>query len=540
MLMEAQTLALYNANNAYNTAGLSANEYMETVTSFAASLKQSTENEVEAAKAADQAVIDMSDNANKMGTSMESIQNAYQGFAKQNYTMLDNLKLGYGGTKEEMERLLADAEEISGIHYDISNLNDVYSAIHVIQTELGITETTAEEASSTISGSANAMKAAWTNLVTGIADDNADFDTLVNNFVESAATAADNILPRVETSINGIGALIENLLPVIVDEIPVIINDVLPDLVESGINMITSIFQGIQDNLPVIIEAALLIINQLIASILNMLPQLIEMGMQLIVQLAIGIAEALPELVPQIIDVMLTIVDTLLDNIDLLLDAAIQLIMGLTEGLINALPVLIERLPEIIEKLVYALIELAPKLGEAALQLILILGKGLIENIPKLIASIPKIITAIVNGIKNGLSKIKDIGGKLIEGLWNGISDKISWITDKIKGFGESVLNSIKGIFGIHSPSTEFAWIGKMCVAGFDNGIEDLGNMDGIQKNINASLDSMRMSVSGGSISGGSTTSYGDTNIVIQQPVKTPSETARAIRMEMQYGLAGA
>lgn len=588
--MEAQTIALNNANEAYKTAGLSANEYMETVTSFAASLKASTENEVEAAEAANSAVIDMADNANKMGTSMESIQNAYQGFAKQNYTMLDNLKLGYGGTKEEMERLLADAEKIHEettgevTHYDINNLSDVYSAIHDVQTELGITGTTAKEASTTISGSVNAMKASWTNLVTGIADDNANFDELINNFVESTATAAENIIPRVEIALNGIGELIESLLPVIFDEIPIIINNVLPGLIESGINIVnslisgiesnlpsliqsagdiinqllsafiemfpsilemgaeilSSLLSGIQDNLPSIVDGALSIMEQLIVTIISMLPQIIETGMQILIQLIVGIAQALPELIPQIVDVMLTIVDTLLNNIDLLLDAALQLIIGLAEGLINSLPSLIEKLPIIIQKLVYSLITLAPKLGEAALKLIVTLAKGLIENIPKLIASIPQIISAITDGLEDGISKIKDIGKNLVEGLWNGIGDKVSWITEKIKGFGKDVLDSIKGIFGIHSPSKEFAWIGKMCVAGFDDGMEDLGNMDGIQKNINASLDSMKMSVSGGSIDSGSTTTYGDTNVIIQQPVKTPSETARAIRMEMQYGLAGA
>ena len=184
------------AANAFQTAGLSANDYMETVTGFSASLLQSVGGDTEeAARIADQAITDMADNANKMGSSIESIQNAYQGFAKQNYTMLDNLKLGYGGTKQEMERLLADAEKLSGVHYDISNLNDVYEAIHVVQGELGITGTTAEEASTTIQGSAAAMKAAWQNMLTGIADENADFDGLINNLVESVATFGENILP---------------------------------------------------------------------------------------------------------------------------------------------------------------------------------------------------------------------------------------------------------------------------------------------------------------------------------------------------------
>ena len=179
------------AADAYKTAGMSGNEYMETVTSFSASLLQSLGGDTEkAADVANQAMIDMSDNANKMGTDMQSIQNAYQGFAKQNYTMLDNLKLGYGGTKEEMQRLLADAEKLSGVHYDISNFSDVTQAIHEIQNSLDITGTTAKEASTTIEGSANSMKAAWSNLLVGISDDTQDFDTLVNNFVESAKSFA--------------------------------------------------------------------------------------------------------------------------------------------------------------------------------------------------------------------------------------------------------------------------------------------------------------------------------------------------------------
>lgn len=211
--MNSQNTVMKNAADAYKTAGLSANAYMETVTSFSASLLQSLGGDTEeAALVADQAIIDMSDNANKMGTDISNIQNAYRGFAKQNFTMLDNLSLGYGGTREEMQRLLADASALSGIEYDISSFADITEAIHVMQEEMGIAGTTAKEAMSTIEGSVNATKAAWTNLVTGLADDNADFDTLVNNFVESASTAAGNILPRVETAITGVGDLIEQLL----------------------------------------------------------------------------------------------------------------------------------------------------------------------------------------------------------------------------------------------------------------------------------------------------------------------------------------
>ena len=244
------------AANAFQTAGLSANDYMETVTGFSASLLQSVGGDTEeAARIADQAITDMADNANKMGSSMESIQNAYQGFAKQNYTMLDNLKLGYGGTKQEMERLLADAEKLSGVHYDISNLNDVYEAIHVVQGELGITGTTAEEASTTIQGSAAAMKAAWQNMLTGIADENADFDGLINNLVESVATFGENILPRIETALSGVGKLISGLAPIIVEALPGLVENVLPGFIDAIMEIVNSIVEAIPEVIPVLIQA---------------------------------------------------------------------------------------------------------------------------------------------------------------------------------------------------------------------------------------------------------------------------------------------
>ena len=558
MLMEAQTTAMDNASKAYQTAGLSANEYMETVTSFAASLKASTENEVEAAKVADQAVIDMADNANKMGTNMESIQNAYQGFAKQNYTMLDNLKLGYGGTKEEMQRLLEDAQKLSGQKYELGNLSDVYAAIHVIQDELGITGTTAKEASTTIQGSVNAMKASWTNLVTGLADDNANFDELIDNFVESATTAATNILPRVEIAIDGIGKLIESLLPIVVAKIPEIINNMIPGLLESGINMVNILIQGIQSNFPAIVDGALAIIEQLTSAFISMLPQIAETGLQIILQLVLGIAQALPELIPQIVDVALTIAETLIDNIDLLVEAAIALMVGLTEGIINALPQLIERIPDIVIAIGNALITNIPILltaiGECFLSLMGALDDltgnlfsnilsglkeflsrpgyyisyalgaliGIIANhFLKTAESLQNFFTKTIpekwNQFVKWLSRLPEkavsffkklpeeffsIGENIISGIWNSLSSGWKWLTDKVSELASGLIDGVKAVFGIHSPSKEFAWIGKMCVAGFDNEMEDFGNMDGIQKNIHASLKSMKMNARGWSNEG--------------------------------------
>lgn len=265
-LIRAQNDVMQKASTAYINAGMSANQYMETVTSFSASLIQSLGGDTEkAAVYADRAIVDMSDNANKMGTSMEMIQNAYNGFAKSNYTMLDNLKLGYGGTQEEMKRLIKDAaamtdvQEKLGITVDASSMSfdNVVNAISVMQDSLGIAGATANEAATTIEGSLNMMKGAWQNLVVGMADSEADMELLINNFVESTATAAKNLLPRIEQTLKGIGQLIEKLAPVIAQALPVLIESVLPSLVTAGVSLITAIVKGCVTALPALYAALL-------------------------------------------------------------------------------------------------------------------------------------------------------------------------------------------------------------------------------------------------------------------------------------------
>ena len=258
LFKDSQGTVMKYAENAYKTSGLSANQYMETVTSFSASLIQSLDGDTaKAAEVGNMAITDMSDNANKMGTSMEMIQNAYNGFAKGNFTMLDNLKLGYGGTKEEMQRLLKDAQKISGIKYDISSFSDVTEAIHVMQEEMGIAGTTAREAATTIEGSISMMKGAWQNLVVGMADENANMEVLINNFVESTATAAQNLLPRIEQTIKGIGDLITAMAPIIADALPVLVASVLPSLLSAGVSLITAIVSGVITALPALYTALL-------------------------------------------------------------------------------------------------------------------------------------------------------------------------------------------------------------------------------------------------------------------------------------------
>lgn len=334
------------AKNAYKTAGLSANEYMETVTSFSASLLQSMGNDTEAAaKKADLALTDMSDNANKMGTDMQSIQNAYQGFAKQNYTMLDNLKLGYGGTKEEMQRLIDDANALNAAqgnytNYTIESYADIVDAIHTVQTEMGITGTTALEASTTIEGSIGAMKAAYANFVTGLGNDNADISELSSQLIQSVGTVSENVLPVVET-------------------------------------VLKNIAEAVQRDGPEMIR-------KFVSYAIEKLPEVISLGLQMVISLVKGIAQNIPQLVTSVLNMMATIVKTIWES-----------------------------LPDIIE-----------------------------------------------------------VGKNIVRGLWEGIKAMASWIGDKVSGFVGGLVDGVKGVLGIHSPSKVFAGIGQNMALGLGQGFE--------------------------------------------------------------------
>lgn len=394
-LLQAQTDVMDNAAKAFRTAGLSQNEYMETVTSFSAALIASLGGDtLKAAEVADKAIIDMADNANKMGSSMESIQNAYQGFAKQNYTMLDNLKLGYGGTKSEMERLLADAEAISGVHYDIESYADVVEAIHVIQDEMGITGTTAKEAAETISGSVASMKSAWSDLVVGIADDEQDFDKLTNDFVESAATAAENILPRVETILGGMGKLVTSMSGVIADTL-VGFTEYIPDLTEAGVSLVDALVQGMVDNAPALAMAAADVIQALVDTIADSLPELIQAVLDIIVSLAKAIVAAAPTICKALIDLIPILINTIISSIPQILDCITDIFNAIVEALPDLIVVLVENLPTIIVAIVETLIEAIPQILEAAVQMFM-----------AIVDALPEILVALVTGLGELLGKI--------------------------------------------------------------------------------------------------------------------------------------
>lgn len=505
-----------SAKNAYKTAGLSANAYMETVTSFSASLLQSLGKDTEkAADYADRAIIDMSDNANKMGTSMEMIQNAYQGFAKQNYTMLDNLKLGYGGTASEMYRLLQDAanlnEEFASTakfsmdskgHLE-ANFADITEAIHIVQTEMGITGTTAKEASETISGSIASAKGAFDNFLNGTGSPEA--------LAESMVTAGKNVLkglgeivPRLLQTLPEVGKLIQENL------VNSLSGDSMQKIVEAGKNAVMSLIDGMLASVPTNISVDLNFVKLIADTVITNVPTLIQKGYELLSNLVDGFVKAIPEALPKILDFVQGIGDKLAEAAPILIQKGFELLQKLVEGIITAVPILISRVPEIISTFANIINDNFPTILMKGAQLLGQLVLGLIQSIPTLIANIPKIISAIVdtlmafqwlnlgrgiikflgdgigamkdfvvkkgfeilNGLKNTLmnlpSTLANIGRTAVSGLGNAISAGISWVKNAAGNIVSAIVNTIKSIPG------GMLSIGKDIVKGLWNGISDM------------------------------------------------------------------
>lgn len=372
LFKDSSDVVLAYAEEAYKTAGVSANAYLETVTGFSASLIQSLGGDTQAAAdKANMALVDMSDNANKMGSDIESLKNAYGGFAKQNYTMLDNLKLGYGGTKEEMERLLADAEKFSGVKYDISSYADIVDAIHVIQTEMGITGTTALEAEETISGSIAMLKASLSDLAAGFGNPDADIQELCDNMSAAFQSVTENVAPVIEN--------IANALPMAAEALLGSVDELLPSLLDAVAGLFDTVLTSLLEMLPGLAPAAADAVVQVVDTIADNLPLLIEAAVQMVVALAQGLTDALPQLIPSIVDGVLMAATALLENVDIILNAAVQLVVAFEEGIINSWPSIIARLPELLASLGNAIISLIPLLLEVPIEICKALAEGLIN-----------------------------------------------------------------------------------------------------------------------------------------------------------------
>ena len=392
--VSAAPQVLEAAENAYKTAGLSANEYMETVTGFSAALVSSLDGDYsKAASVSDMAITDMADNANKMGSSMESIQNAYQGFAKQNYTMLDNLKLGYGGTKTEMERLLADASAFSGVEYNIDSLSDVYEAIHVIQTEMGIAGTTAEEAASTIGGSFGMTKAAFDNLLTGLADPNADIGQLIDNLVTSAGTLAENLVPVIGQALQGIG-------------------EAAPQIVEALVG-------GLVENLPAIVEG----------------------GVQLIAGLATGLINALPELIAATPEIISTLLNGILSGLDQILGAGEQLLEAACNGIGNVIGDIAAKGAEMAQNAWDGIVSWFGQIRQAGEDLVNQVGDGISGIASSLYDKGSELVQKVKDGFMDMVAGAINWGADLVKNIADGIRGAIGWVSDA----ASSVASTISG-----------------------------------------------------------------------------------------------
>ena len=428
----SQKLQSY-ASNAYKTAGLSANDYMETVTGFSASLIQSLGGDTD--KSADMAITDMADNANKMGTDMSLIQNAYQGFAKQNYTMLDNLKLGYGGTKEEMQRLLSDAEKISGVKYDISSYADVVDAIHVMQESMDIAGATAKEAEGTISGSVNALKSSVTNLVVGFGDANADLGELCENVVTAFQTVLENISPIVENLISALPTVITTLLESAGEMLPT----VLETLAELFAQVLERLLQLLPQLIPVAVSALLTITNAIVEN----LPLLIESATLLVATLVQGLADALPTLIPTAVNAVMTIVQGLLDSLPSILDAGLKLVSAIAQGILDALPDLISKLPQIIMGIVTFLLNSIPQIIQTGIKLLTSLVSALPDIITAIVKAIPQIINGIINAVINSIPQIIQAGIDLLISLVKALPTIIVTIVNAIPDIISGIVNAL-------------------------------------------------------------------------------------------------
>nr|DAZ06714.1 MAG TPA: tail tape measure protein [Caudoviricetes sp.] len=438
----ADTIVKY-ASEAYKTAGISANDYMQNVTSFSASLLQGLGGDTaQAAEIANEAMMDMSDNANKMGTDISSIQNAYQGFAKQNYTMLDNLKLGYGGTQAEMARLINDSGVLGdSIKVDEKTVNSVsfdkmIEAIHKVQTDLDITGTTSKEAATTVSGSLGSVKAAWANLMAGMGDKNADLKNLIKEMVNTVKTFAKNIMPVIKQALSGVTTLISELAPDIAAELPQLVSDLLPQLIEAGAQIFQALVKGISDNIDTITQAVITAVTTIATALIQNTGPLVQALATIITTIAQALPTILPDLTEAIKQQMPLILQAILDSLPAIIECATQIIVTIAETLANNINLIVDGAVKIIDTLAMSLSDsdTAKKLTEAAFKIVFTLTKEIVKNLPDILASGILIAVEIVKGIAQGMV---DFFAPVSDALSDKLLDLTDWFSRKWNDFKE-------------------------------------------------------------------------------------------------------
>lgn len=463
------------AKDAWKNLTMSQNDYYKNFTSTYPLMKNDIEDQNEAIEQTNRLMTLESDLANTFGYSVEEASTAINWALKGSFNYIDNLNLGIKGTQEGF---LEAAHNAGYMVDDVKELtsSDILDILEKAADQYGVLGKTADEAMKTIQGSTKATKSAWTNLVTGIADDNADFDKLVDDFVDSVSAMLDNLIPRILIAIEGLGELIPKLIEILMNH--------LPEIMETGQNILNALLKGIVENIPQMTSTITQVILSLVNFIIQNLPMILQAGITILLELIKGITQALPDLIPTMVQVIMDMVNILLDNIDEIIECGIELLVALTEGIMNALPELISRLPEIIIKIVSKLIQLSPQLLSAALRIILALAEGLIKYVPEMISRIPKIIKSMVSAFKQGVKDFFNIGKNLLNGIWEGIKNTKDWLLNKIKGFAKTITKGIKSFFGIHSPSKLFRnEIGKNLILGVGVAFEKDDNL--IDKQIN-------------------------------------------------------
>lgn len=516
----ADTIVKY-ASEAYKTAGISANDYMQNVTSFSASLLQGLGGDTaQAAEIANEAMVDMSDNANKFGTDISSIQNAYQGFAKQNYTMLDNLKLGYGGTQAEMARLIND----SGVLGDSIKVNEktvnsvsfdkMIEAIHKVQTDLDITGTTSKEAATTVSGSLGSVKAAWANLMAGMGDKNADLKNLIKEMVSTVKTFAKNILPVIKQALSGVTTLISELAPDIAAELPQLVSDLLPQLIEAGTQIFQALVKGISDNIGTITQATISAITTIATALIQNTGPLVQSLATIITTIAQALPTILPDLISAIVEQIPTVIQAVLECLPAIIDGAIQIVTALAKALVDNIDLIIDGAVQIIDALTMSLSDsdTAAKLAQSALKIIGTLTMELLKNLPDILAGGILIAVELIKGIAQGMvdyfapvsdalsdmlidltdwfsrkwNDFKEWGSDMIQAFIDGIKEKWQSLKDTVC----DVASSVKDFLGFSEPDkgplSNFHTFAPDMMDLFAKGIAD--NEDTITMQFNRSL----------------------------------------------------
>lgn len=497
LFKDASATVQKNAADAYRTAGISANEYMEQVTSFSASLISSLGGDTaKAAELGDTAMKDMSDNANKMGTDIETIQQTYQSLARGNYTMLDNLKLGYGGTKSEMERLIQDANKVKQANGEMGDLSidkfsDVVQAIHIMQQQMGITGTTTDEAAKTIEGSVNMMKAAWQNWLAELGKDNADINGLTKQLVDSVGTVIQNVGPRIAQIITGITAALPQLFASLGSTLPALVMQILPPVlgalgqlgtmlltgattwITTSLPQLLAQFQSwVTSRLPSFLQTGLTMVTNLLQGIVQALPQIASTAVIVLTTLLDGLSAQLPQLIPIGINAVLNLVQGILNNLPQIIDSGLKLILGLAQGLINAMPDLVGKAPILIGQLVGGIINRLPQILQAGVQLLGALANGFISSVPRLIGAIPGMVGQIMHGFTS--VNWGSVGLNIITGIATGIAGAAGRLVTAAVNAANNALNWVKRKLGIHSPSRVFRdQVGEMIGEGMAVGIDE-------------------------------------------------------------------